>query len=137
MSSRSLTVCHYVKTKGVSVKDFLWHLWWKRETLKLDVGGSLLGKCFEIPHSPMQLMPVLNYSNSPAFHRPVVNTVLINDMNGLGVISAQLDSTHITQPVKQIHYHGSVQYTYIFVCCVMISFIIQCYHIVDCNWDLN
>jgi len=54
----------------------------------------------------MQLMPVLNYSSSPAFQRPVVNTVLINDMNGLGVISAHLDPTHIAPPVKQVHYHG-------------------------------
>ncbi|XP_052809425.1 protein lin-28 homolog [Mya arenaria] len=57
----------------------------------------------------MQLMPVLNYNtstSSPSYHNPVVNTFLINDMNGIGVIATQLEATHIAPPVKQVQYHG-------------------------------
>ena len=74
----------------------------------------------ELPGS-MQLMPVLNYSSSPAFQRPVVNTVLINDMNGLGVISAHLDPTHIAPPVKQVHYHGITYKQYIVIFTIAIT----------------
>lgn len=47
--------------------------------------------------------PVVNtfdYSNV-YHHQPVVSSVFINDMNGIGIVAAQLDSAHVKH-VKQV-----------------------------------
>jgi hypothetical protein len=49
--------------------------------------------------------PVVNsYDYSNIYHQPVVSSVFINDMNGLGILTAQLESTHI-KPIKQYNPH--------------------------------